>query len=83
MGFIHNFTATSTASDVLAEGHRVDSCVIQALANDIVVNIGDTASASAGETVFANTSATFTNILGRNISVYAASSTNGSLREEI
>lgn len=81
--FITNHTVTSTASDILPDGHAVDSCVIQALANDIVINIGADASATDGETIFADSSATFCNLGGRRVSAYAGSSTSVSLREEV
>ena len=81
--FITNFTANSTAIDILPDKHSVDSCVIQALAANIIVNIGATAAVGAGETIFADTSATFGNLLGRRVSVYAAGATSGSLRQEI
>lgn len=83
MPIITNGTADTTATDALAAGHNYDAVVIQALANNIIVNIDANAAVGAGETVFANTSATFTNLKGRRVSVYAASATSYSIREEI
>lgn len=67
--------AGSTAQDALAEGHNYISIVIQAIAADLRVNVGANASATAGETVFADTSSTFTALTGQRVSVW--STTNG------
>jgi len=45
--------------------------VIQAIGGDLRVNVGADASGTAGETVFQNTSSTFTMINGQRISVWS------------
>lgn len=67
--------AGSTAQDAVAAGHNYISVVIQAIAADLRVNVGADASGTAGETVFADTSSTFTMLNGQRISVW--STTNG------
>lgn len=67
--------AGSTAQDAIDAGHNYISIVIQAIAADLRVNVGANASGTAGETVFADTSSTFTALSGQRVSVWSA--TNG------
>ena len=67
--------AGSTAQNAIAEGHNYISIVIQAIAADLRVMVGADASATIGETVFADTSSTFTALSGQRVSVW--STTNG------
>ena len=61
----------STAQDAVAAGNGLNAVVIQAIGGDLRVNVGADASGTAGETVFQNTSSTFTMINGQRISVWS------------
>lgn len=61
----------STAQDAVAAGNNYISVVIQAIGGDLRVNVGADASESAGETVFQDTSSTFTALSGQRISVWS------------
>lgn len=61
----------STAQDAVAAGNNYISVVIQAIGGDLRVNVGADASGSAGETVFQDTSSTFTTLSGQRISVWS------------
>lgn len=61
----------STAQDAVAAGNNYISVVIQAIGGDLRVNVGADASESAGETVFQDTSSTFTTLSGQRISVWS------------
>jgi len=61
----------STAQDAVAAGNNYISVVIQAIGGDLRVNVGADASGSAGETVFQDTSSTFTALSGQRISVWS------------
>jgi hypothetical protein len=62
---------SSTAQDAVAAGNGLNAVVIQAIGGDLRVNVGADASGTAGETVFQNTSSTFTMINGQRISVWS------------
>ena len=66
-GTIH----ASIAQDAVAAGNGLNAVVIQAIGGDLRVNVGADASGTAGETVFENTSSTFTMINGQRISVWS------------
>ena len=61
----------STAQDAVAAGNNYISVVIQAIGGDLRVNVGADASGSAGETVYEDTSSTFTQLNGQRISVWS------------
>jgi len=61
----------STAQDAVADGNDYIAVVIQATGGDLRVNVGANASASAGETVYEDTSSTFTALSGKRISVWS------------
>ena len=71
--YIVNGTITdaSTAQDAVAAGNNYISVVIQAIGGDLRVNVGADASATAGETVYKDTSSTFTALSGQRISVWS------------
>lgn len=72
--------ANNTAEDILPANNNFIAVVIQAIGADLRVNVDANASASAGETIFADTSATFTNLTGKRISAYGAMGTAYSIR---
>lgn len=61
----------STAQDAIAAGHNYIAVVIQATGGELRVNVGANASGTAGETVFNNTSSTFSALNGQRISVWS------------
>ena len=61
----------STAQDAVADGDSYGAVVIQAIGGDLRVNIGADASATLGETVYNNTSSTFSALSGQRISVWS------------
>jgi len=73
MQYIVNGTieTASTAQDAVAAGNNYISVVIQAIGGDLRVNVGADASATDGETVYEDTSSTFTALTGQRISVWS------------
>jgi len=73
MQYILNGTIAdaSTAQDAVADGNDYIAVVIQAIGGDLRVNVGADASGTAGETVFQNTTSTFTALTGQRISVWS------------
>ena len=67
--------AGSTAQDAVAAGNNYIAVVIQAIGGDLRVMVGADASGTIGETVYEDTSSTFTALSGQRISVW--STTNG------
>ena len=61
----------STAQDAAADGDSYGAVVIQAIGGDLRVNVGADASATDGETVYNNTSSTFSALSGQRISVWS------------
>lgn len=61
----------STAQDAVADGHNYLAVVIQAIGGDLRVNVGVDASGTVGETVFQNTTSTFSALNGQRISVWS------------
>lgn len=61
----------STAQDAVADGNSYGAVVIQAIGGDLRVNVGADASATLGETVYNNTSSTFSALSGQRISVWS------------
>lgn len=76
MGYHTNgsITAGGTAQNAIAEGHAFNSVVFQNVSDeDMTVAVGATAAAgTTGEVVYARTSATFTNLVGKRLSVVSA-----------
>lgn len=61
----------STAQDAVTAPNNYISVVIQAIGGDLRVNVGADASATDGETVYKDTSSTFTALTGQRISVWS------------
>lgn len=68
--YIENGTiaVASTAQDIVDEGNAYGAVVIQALGGDLRVNVGADADADNGETVYQDTSSTFSALNGQRIS---------------